>query len=112
MNAIHLLKDCPLCGHPLDTEGPAVDLDNNLFLVGGMAIEVKPQQAEILSVICDAYPGVATFERILTRVTGYDYCDISPPTLRTQVSLLRKQIAPFATIDDARRQKGYRLRVA
>jgi DNA-binding winged helix-turn-helix (wHTH) protein len=63
------VNKCPCCGSAVEV--PAiVDLDLNVIAVGGKSVRVRPQCAELVHVLVEAYPAGVAYERIFMRLHG------------------------------------------
>jgi DNA-binding response OmpR family regulator len=66
---VRLVNKCPCCGSAV--QAPAiVDLNSNTVAVGGKSVRVRPQCAELVHVLVEAYPAGVAYERIFMRLHG------------------------------------------
>jgi DNA-binding winged helix-turn-helix (wHTH) protein len=64
---------CPSCGSEITRKYPIVSLDRNEIAWGDKSVKVCPRTAEIMSVIVECAPNIATRERLMIRVFGHGH---------------------------------------
>lgn len=90
------MSQCPCCGQPLAPEAPlSVDLDRNVAIFQGNAINLTRQQAEILSVVVEKAPSVARYDTVISRVWGLREPDSARGILKVQQVYLNKRLAAW-----------------
>lgn len=83
---------CPCCGAALDEKQVSVDLNSNTLIVAGRAIQLRPKDAEMMSVLLATYPRVATTDSLITGVWGHLEPDCARGVLRMYIFRLRKAL--------------------
>lgn len=85
---------CPTCGADYVSDRPRVDLGRNVFICSAGVARLRPQVAEIASMLVEHYPDTVRAERLLHGLYGWqdgpEYPDVA---LRVCVSQLRSAIA-------------------
>ncbi len=64
------MSECPTCGAPIELIGLRVDLESNTVIVDDRAIRLAPREAELLTILSEIYPRVASYEFLLARLYG------------------------------------------
>ena len=104
------MKDCcPTCGGQLPTISISVDLNLNVLIADGRVIKLQPQQAEILSILCDRTLHVVRLERLITRVFGINEPGDALRVIRVQISCLRKILSDTSYEIENVWAVGYRI---
>ena len=102
--------NCPCCKQPLKkTKLPIVDLNNNRILLDGAYAHVKPQQAELLSVLVDRFPATVSYETLAERMWGVT----GPDNVKNALKVIRCQLCRvlrnFGFDIKCSESRGYRL---
>jgi DNA-binding response OmpR family regulator len=87
-----------------------MDLDHNRIIINNIPITTTAQRAEILAVLCEHIGRPVHEERIITKVNGSGYWDMTGPSLRAQIANIRIALKPHAFIDHIP-SRGYELRL-
>ena len=105
------MHECPLCGAPMpDVERIQVDLDQNIIVIDGKVIHLKPTAAELAHALHSKYPSLASKDYIFNQVWGNLSEIINAHShIRTQVHYLRKRIAETPLSIVTNRTRGFRF---
>lgn len=88
--------NCPCCGQPVLSSCPAlVSLDKNTVAVGNKSLRLRPQEAEILYAIAEAWPGALSKDRLMQKLYGLGERDGSLQSTFVAISRLRKNVEPL-----------------
>ena len=84
---------CPCCGQRMPQQQTLiVDLNVNRAMYNGLAVYMRPQAAEILSILKEHYPRFVTIESLIILIWQDKEPDFAHKSLQVQVCLLRKQL--------------------
>lgn len=61
---------CPTCGADFTAERPRVDLGSNIFICSTGAARLRPQAAEVASMLAAKYPDTVRIERLIAGLYG------------------------------------------
>lgn len=102
---------CPLCGAPLHSERLLVDLNTNVIHYNGRCFEVRePRAAELLYVLAQCWPRVATYDHIEDGVWGNSVELVKPhATISLYVHRARPLLARLGIQIQNIFGQGYRL---
>lgn len=100
---------CPTCGGVLPNISISVDLNLNVLIADGRVIKLRPQMAEILSVLCDRALKVVRRESMVALIYGGNEPDSAGTVIQVQIFHLRKKLADTAYEIDTIWGEGYRL---
>lgn len=89
------MNKCPCCGGVLDDAQPVVDLNTNTVLFADKTVRVQPQEAELLQILIDSFPGTISRDRIIQRMWGLGEPHSAANILSVRVTMLRRKIAPL-----------------
>jgi len=108
---------CPTCGHELECGELAVALETNVAIRGGIAVKLRPTEAEILYALAHAPHGYLRKGRIRSAVWGWGAGEVEDSTLHVWIWHLKRAIAPLnldiyhaAGMRGSRGEGGYGLR--
>lgn len=101
---------CPCCGRPVRGGRILVNLDTNTVTHGRRRVTLPPAEAEMLSVIADAYPGTVPLARIRTALWGgYDMPLSSEKAIHVYASKIRSAIRSIGLRLENVSSRGYRI---
>jgi DNA-binding response OmpR family regulator len=103
---------CPCCGQPVSTDGLLVSLDGNAASRWGHLLKMRWQEAEVLYLLYSAYPGMVTYERMITQVYGRNEPECAKKVLEAVYSRLRRIMAPLGVTVDVVWGRGVRLSIS
>lgn len=87
---------CPTCGAPYEADRPRVDLDRNLFICAAGITKLKPQQAEIATILAAAFPRVSSYETLALSLYGGGDSPLDiRSVLKVQISVMRRALRPL-----------------
>lgn len=101
---------CPCCRQELpDRPSIGVSLDNNVAVARGHFVELEPDHACVLHALATAWPNSVAHERLIFAVWGNAAPLYAINTLRTQITRVRRAIAPLGFTIVVVWGEGYRL---
>lgn len=100
---------CPTCKQTVDASRLLVDLVTGVVSCGGKTTRLKPREAEILDLLCEAYPQTLSYEQIIHRVNGAYGADFGMETLKVHISHIRTGLKGFPLEISKFHREGYRL---
>ena len=105
-------KCCPHCGSPRSSlYGVAVDLLSNEAVVDGVRHKVSAREAELLHIIIDCHPRVATMDHIIERIYAGHEPEDAYNTVKAFVWRLRRKLPASVVIETVQR-KGHTIKRA
>lgn len=99
---------CPTCGAPFTGERPRVDLDLNSFICAAGWVRLPGHQAEILSILLKAYPGIARHDAIFLGLYGGGEMP-ETDSIKVHITHLRKRLRRLGWGVRATYGRGYQL---
>jgi DNA-binding response OmpR family regulator len=102
-----VLNCCPTCGGPLANDDLRVDLGSNTLLGYGTALIVTARQAELCSVLANAFPYPVARQQIIAKIWGYQ--DISDDLLDVTIHQTRLKIERLGYSIKNERGVGFRI---
>lgn len=102
---------CPTCRQALrHGEGVSIDLNNNVAIIDGRAVKLRPSEAELFYVLLGAMPGAVIWDKLRRQVYGAREPEQPENALKVTACLLRKKIRPLGFNVAAHHGVGYALR--
>lgn len=83
-------SDCPCCGAKLRSQQLRVDLESNTFLFSDRFVHLGSTKAELMSILVAAYPSVASYDSMTSKLWGNSEPEAAYATLKVYISQLRR----------------------
>lgn len=101
---------CPTCGQDYASDKLIVDLQTNKAAMGDRIVKLAPRDAEILFLLWEMMPRVASKDLIQARVEGLteDYCG---KWIDVRICMLRKRLIGFPLEIVNHHSRGWQLKV-
>lgn len=101
---------CPTCGSEYPFDVPRVDLNRNIIICRKGWRKLTPREAEIMAVVIDRYPRMATMADIFAGIYGMaDEPENATYMLRVYITKLRSRLKPIGWTLINIHSRGYRL---
>jgi DNA-binding response OmpR family regulator len=105
-----VVDPCPLCGGELPADGRVmVNLDSNTLRVGEQMILLTAREAEVMTVLIDVMPGVASRQQLMDAVYGRLRSAGDWNVIRVMIMRIRKKIKSLPLRIETVNRRGYRL---